>query len=110
LIKNHSWGDGHSPVPMGCTCGYANPPPPKKRNLRRTRQVWSGVCVCGHSADHHHGNMVMNIEAIRTIGPRFAGECEAYGCNEWWKPCPKCPGNFVDREDPLRELKLLDSV
>lgn len=21
-IRNHSWDDGHGPVPMGCTCGY----------------------------------------------------------------------------------------
>ena len=21
-VASHSWGDGHSPVPMGCTCGY----------------------------------------------------------------------------------------
>lgn len=24
-IKSHGAGDGHSPVPMGCTCGYAEP-------------------------------------------------------------------------------------
>jgi len=26
-IKNHGYSDNHSPVPMGCTCGYAVQPP-----------------------------------------------------------------------------------
>ncbi len=30
LIKMHSYGDGHSPVPMGCVCGYAEPPKCKR--------------------------------------------------------------------------------
>lgn len=79
---------------------------PIPENLHRTRQVWSGICVCGHSADRHHGNMVMNPEAVISIGYRFAGECEAYGCNESWKPCPQCYHNYIDREDPLRFVKI----
>ena len=27
-IKKHVFGDGHTPVPMGCTCGYVKEPDP----------------------------------------------------------------------------------
>ena len=68
-----------------------------------TEWMLSGVCVCGHKAEAHHGMMVMR-------GP-FAGrtrpwECLALGCNEDWEPCPGCPGIYVDREDPLRDEKI----
>jgi hypothetical protein len=42
------------------------------------------MCVCGHDSEHHHGDMVMNIEYSNATGEsRVAGECEFYGWNEW---------------------------
>ena len=79
----------------------------KKRLMTTTQHVFSGICVCGHSARRHHGNMIMKIKASEDMkSPTFYGECEHYGCNEAWEPCPGCPGWFVDKDDPLKEEKL----
>jgi hypothetical protein len=40
------------------------------------------MCICGHDFNDHHGMMVMNPEAAKILGPRFAGACEHYGPNE----------------------------
>ena len=43
----------------------------------------TGICRCGHSADDHHGSIVMNAEYFRQTGEsRVPGGCEFYGCNE----------------------------
>jgi len=34
------------------------------------------------------------------------GECEHFGRNEYYEPCPGCPGWFVDKDDPLKEEKI----
>lgn len=33
-IKNHGYQDGHSPVPMGCTCGYHDAEKRKNPNMK----------------------------------------------------------------------------
>ena len=47
-----------------------------------SKQLYSGKCLCGHSFEDHHGNLVMNEEAYAVMGPRVASECEFFGCNE----------------------------
>ena len=43
----------------------------------------TGICRCGHSADDHHGGIVMNEEYFRQTGEsRVPGACEFYSCNE----------------------------
>jgi len=43
----------------------------------------SGICVCGHSHEDHHGQMVMNpVYYRKTKEYRYPEECEYYGCNE----------------------------
>jgi len=84
-----------------------NPLMMSQRELRRTRCEWSGICICGHSADHHHGSGVADPAAVESIGPILYQECEYYGCNECWKQCPKCPRDFIDREDPLCVYKVV---
>lgn len=75
----------------------------------KSKHVFSGVCVCGHDADEHHGNMIMNIEAGKLMESSvFYAECERFGCNEWWEPCPDCPKGFIDKDDPLKLTKLAE--
>jgi hypothetical protein len=76
--------------------------------LHTTQHVFSGWCVCGHRAEQHHGNCIMDLkaaEATKSNGMLYS-ECEHFGRNEYWEPCPKCPGWFVDRDDPLRDEKI----
>ena len=45
----------------------------------------NGICVCGHSWEDHHLNMVARLGAEETTGgPEWyiPGECEFYGSNE----------------------------
>lgn len=80
---------------------------PKGSIMTTTQHVFSGICVCGHSHEEHHGNMIMRVEAAEAMKSGvFYGECEHYGFNEDWEPCPGCPGWFVDKDDPLKEKKL----
>lgn len=47
------------------------------------KQLYSGICVCGHEADDHHGGVVMNKDYYAQTGEsRIAQECEFYGFNE----------------------------
>jgi hypothetical protein len=82
--------------------------PKSKMLLHTTRHVWSGTCVCGHHADEHHGNCIMvNDGTIEAMGSAvILSECEHFGVNEYWEECPKCPGWFVDKDDPLKDEKI----
>ena len=54
----------------------------------------TGICVCGHPAEEHHGGFVMNQEYYEATGEAYVfGECEHYGCNELggMMPDPKHP-------------------
>lgn len=76
--------------------------------VHTTRHVYSGMCICGHHADDHHGNCIMKTEAIEAMSScTMFGECERYGVNEGWHPCPDCCG-FIDKDDPLRLEKLIE--
>ena len=78
------------------------------------KQVYSGICVCGHAWAIHHGSMVANPEYIKQTGEdRIAGECLFYGSNEvggmmedadgtWIPHCFR----YVDAKDPERTEKL----
>lgn len=48
------------------------------------RVVWSGVCLCGHAADDHHGAVVQDpaLAAVLGLGVVPVGGCEFFGCNE----------------------------
>lgn len=62
------------------------------------RRHFSGICVCGHDSDDHHGNMVMNLEYYKATGESMvAGECEFYGFNECTDShCPQ----YWDKDNP----------
>lgn len=73
-----------------------------------TQHVFSGICICGHREDWHHGNCIMRQETadLMKSGTLF-GECEYFGCNEMYEPCEKCIGGmFIDKDDPLKEEKI----
>ncbi len=45
--------------------------------------VFSGTCMCGHSAVAHHGHYATKPEVIQVWGTaRHPGPCLAYGCFE----------------------------
>jgi hypothetical protein len=67
----------------------------------------TGQCRCGHSADDHHGSIVMNADYFAQTGEgRVPGGCEFYGCNEGeglddeWRP--HC-FDYVDAGDVSEE-------
>ena len=77
--------------------------------ITKSQHVFSGMCVCGHPADQHHGNMIMNeLASVLLGGYVFYGECEHFGFNEAWEQCPECPRGFIDQADPLKEAKLAE--
>jgi hypothetical protein len=84
----------------------------KKLLLHTTKHVWSGVCVCGHGAGQHHGNMIMRNDGTAELmqSSMILGECEHFGRNEYYEPCPDCPGWFVDAADPLKDAKIRELV
>src|SRR4029077_17957758 len=72
--------------------------------LKHVRYVWSGLCLCGHSHEDHHGNLICSIDYVDDAGHyRVPGECEYYCCNEeaGLDECGEfhC-GHYVDTEDP----------
>jgi hypothetical protein len=79
--------------------------------IHATRHVFSEICICGHRAGAHHGNCIMNVETAKNMESHvYLGECEHYGVNEGWEPCPMCPGSYIDKDDPFREEKLKDMI
>lgn len=67
------------------------------------KQIYSGICMCGHEANDHHGSMILNPDAAKIMGSRFADECLYYGFNEdggldenGVSHCHR----YVDNEDP----------
>lgn len=50
-------------------------------------QISSGICRCGHSWEHHHGNIIMNQETLNKLPldhpPILPGECEYHGASEF---------------------------
>lgn len=75
--------------------------------LWTTQQIFSGICVCGHSQYEHHGNLIMNAQTAFAMNASvYLGECEHYGCNEHYQPCKKCPGIFIDKDDPFKNQKV----
>jgi hypothetical protein len=47
------------------------------------KQIYSGLCVCSHSANRHHGAVVGNPDYVaQTQEYRIAGACLYYGANE----------------------------
>ncbi len=76
--------------------------------IHTTQHVFSGICICGHNTDYHHGNCIARQPTIDLMKSSILfGECERYGCNEMWKPCKKCiAGMFIDKDDPLKEEKI----
>lgn len=37
-MKNHGYYDGHSAIPMGCTCGYCDAEKRKNPNMKKTKE------------------------------------------------------------------------
>lgn len=73
-----------------------------------TQHVFSGICICGHSAYQHHGSCIARQEVVDLVkSGTFFGECEHFGCNEWWEPCPDCYG-YIDKDDPLKGEKVAE--
>jgi hypothetical protein len=79
--------------------------------ITSTPHIFSGICVCGHHAHSHHGNMIFrpDIVGLMQSGTWYA-ECEANGVNENWEHCPTCPVGFVDKDDPLKDQKLGETI
>lgn len=73
-----------------------------------TQHVFSGICICGHDAESHHGSMIFNKDTIEKMQSHmYLGECLHYGCNENWQECPKCiVGSYLDKDDPLKDEKI----
>lgn len=75
--------------------------------LHTTQHIFSGICICGHKAEIHHGNCIPHQKIIdATKSSTLFGECLRYGCNEGYKPCKKCKGWFIDKDDPFKEEKI----
>lgn len=58
----------------------------------------TNICTCGHSIDEHHGNFIMNLQALRDAKLDFRnvngilyGECEHSFVN----------GERVNEQDPI---------
>jgi hypothetical protein len=73
------------------------------------RQVYSGVCRCGHAFDEHHLGAIANEASLAQLPtghpPYVAQECEYYDCNEGGGMGPDGRDHchhYVDREDPER--------
>jgi hypothetical protein len=74
------------------------------------KREYSGICVCTHDSEDHHGSMVMNIDYSSVTGEyRMAEECEFYGFNEdtdshcpmyWDKDNPGVDPYAAKRPDP----------
>jgi hypothetical protein len=68
--------------------------PPREYKKRE----YSGICICTHNSEDHHGDMILNIEVSNATGEhRMAGECEFYGFNE--DTDSHCP-HFWDKGNP----------
>ena len=75
--------------------------------IHTTQHVFSGICICGHKAEQHHGNCIARQETSDSMQSSIMfGECEHFGCNEMWKPCKKCIVGYIDRDDPLKAEKI----
>lgn len=72
------------------------------------KQIYSGVCMCGHYYEDHHLGVILNPEAYAVMGLYLPQECEFYGSNEdggldenGEEHCCR----YVDREDPDPEAR-----
>jgi len=68
------------------------------------RVIYSGTCLCGHSWDDHHCQIVQDAAVAAILGTNYAPDvCEFYGCNEDAGldevGQPHCL-LYCDREDP----------